>query len=112
MKEELEGLLKIAAEKPYYGLDYSMKRRKLTKRLKNIFSTCFGENSKVIVELFTSRRGFTPSDALLKHCSKVFENELNAIIAACDRIVKLDEEKKIELKKEILKAVIEIKTNK
>jgi hypothetical protein len=112
VEEEIETLLKIAGEKPYYGPDYSIKRRRLTRKLKNIFAAYFGENSNLIIELFTSRKGFTPSEQLLKHCSKTFENELNGIIAVCDSIAKLSESKKRELKREILKAVIEVKTTK
>jgi hypothetical protein len=34
VEEDIETLLKIAGEKPYYGPDYSIKRRRLTKKLK------------------------------------------------------------------------------
>jgi hypothetical protein len=111
VEEDLETLLKIAEEEPYHAQDYSIKRRRLTIKLKNIFAKYFGENSRSIMKLLTSGRGCTPSDQLLKYSSKAFENTLNGIIAACDPIVKLDEQKKMELKRDILKAVIEVKTS-
>jgi hypothetical protein len=40
-EEDIETLLKIAGEKPYYGPDYSIKRRRLTEKLKNIFAKYF-----------------------------------------------------------------------
>jgi hypothetical protein len=111
VKEDLEALLRITGEEPYHTPDYSIKRRKLTKRLKNIFAIYFGKNSSLIINLFTSRKGFTPSDQLLKYSFRKFEDVLNAIIATCDSVVKLDEYKERELKRNILKAVIEIKTD-
>jgi hypothetical protein len=111
VEEDLEILLKIAGGKPYQAPDYSVKRRKLTKRLKDIFAIYFGKNSSLIIKLLTSRKGFTPSDQLLKYSSKAFEDVLNGIIATCDSVAKLDEYKKRELKRDILKAIIEIKTN-
>lgn len=111
IEEDLETLLKVAGEKPYQAPDYSIKRRRLTKRLRDIFAIYFGKNSNLIIKLLTSKKGFTPSDQLLKYSSKAFEDALNAIIATCDSVAKLDEYKKKELKRDILKTAIEIKTN-
>jgi hypothetical protein len=72
-QEDLETLLKIAKEKPYHGQDHPIKRRKLAKRLKGILATHLGENSNLVIRLFSSRRGFTPSDQLLKYSFRAFE---------------------------------------
>jgi hypothetical protein len=108
---DLETLLKIAGEKPYQGPDYSAKRRKLTKKLKEIFAKHFNGKADQIIESLTSRRGFTPSDQLLKYSSKAFERVVDEIIAVCKIFMEFDENKEKELKRDILKVVIEVKND-
>jgi hypothetical protein len=108
---DLETLLKIAGEKPYQGPDYSAKRRKLTKKLKEMFTKHFSGKADQIIESLTSRRGFTPSDQLLKYSSKAFERVVDEIIAVCKVFMEFDENKEKELKRDILKVVIEVKND-
>lgn len=107
---ELEELLKKAGEKPYFGKDYSIKRRRLTKAIKNIIRKKFGNDTEIIIKVLESSRGFTPSDQLLKYSSKAFERALDAIIATCTSVTQMDDFKKNELKREILEAVIDVKS--
>jgi hypothetical protein len=108
---DLETLLKIAGEKPYQGSDYSAKRRKLTKKLKEILAKHFNGKADQIIESLTSRRGFTPSDQFLKYSSKAFERVVDEIIAVCKVFMEFDENKEKELKRDILKVVIEVKND-
>lgn len=60
-------MLKIAGKEPYLGRDYSIKRRQLTKKLKDLLRAHLREEAEVIIRIFESRRGFTISDQLLKY---------------------------------------------
>jgi len=107
---DLETLLKIAG-KPYQGPNYTAKRRKLTKMLKQILTKHLSEKASQVISIFTTSRGFKSSEELLKYGSKAFENTVNGIIAVCRAIAELDDDRERELRKDILEAVIEVKND-
>jgi hypothetical protein len=106
--EDLKVLLDIAGERPYYGPDYSVKRRRLTAKLKEILTKYCG---RTVVDALTSRRGFKPSDQLLRYSSETFKDVLNGMITLCRSVAGLDEGRERELVEGILKAVIEVKND-
>jgi len=107
---DLETLLKIAG-KPYQGPNYTAKRRKLTKMLKQILIKHLGEKASQVISIFTTSKGFKPSEELLKYGSGTFENTINSIIAVCRAIAGLNDDRERELRKDILEAVIEVKND-
>ena len=87
--------------------DYSKKRRRLTQRLKEIlWEFGFGYGA---YDALKSRRGFTPSDQLLKYSSESFKKSLNVMIATLKKWHSLDPIEECQLKKRILLAVAEVK---
>ena len=106
LNAEIEYLVEMVGKEPCNIDDYSKRRRNLTIKLKKILEE-FG--CREAYDTLTTRRGFTPSDQLLKYSSRAFKRALSSIIAVVKGYRSLNSFEEYKLKKEVLIAVAEAK---
>ncbi|RLE92228.1 MAG: hypothetical protein DRN04_10855 [Thermoprotei archaeon] len=106
LNAEIEYLVELVGKEPCSTEDYSKRRRSLTLRLKEILEE-FGCGE--VYNTLMTRRGFTPSDRLLRYSSRAFKRVLSGIIAAVKSYRSLNPIEEYQLKKKILLAVAEAK---
>ena len=106
LDKEIEYLFRYIGNEPYNMDDYNEKRKQLTLKLKELLE---GLGYREAYETLKSKRGFTPSDQLLRYSSKAFKRIVNALVTTVKSQHMLSSIKERELKKKILLTIAEVK---